>query len=302
MSKRYFYLTALLILTLNACIKEAIDVNLPEFKQKFVINSFISPSDTASVLTLTLNHPIYGELNSYECITKVNPQVYISDGINEIQFDTIHNEFFDSTECQYKISSKKIRIKEGKNYKVSVYKNGELQAHSSCTVPSHRDFKFKVDTSITEVTILRNTGVVIDTEKHLNVKITLSFTDYPGEENYYHIVAYYRYYYSQYNIAYSPAIKLFNEFISDKGKDGKEFKATATGNDLPIVQDYMDSVFIMVHLLNTDKVYYDYHKSLKNYNGDMDPFKEINPVYSNVSGGLGVFCAYTQDLAVFRLK
>jgi hypothetical protein len=64
---------------------------------------------------------------------------------------------------------------------------------------------------------------------------------------------------------------------------------------------YYDSAFLKVYLLNTCKPYYQYHKSLENYNDGENPFAEPTPIYSNIEGGLGVFAAYLVDSAVIRL-
>jgi hypothetical protein len=68
------------------------------------------------------------------------------------------------------------------------------------------------------------------------------------------------------------------------------------------VNQKADSAFLKVYLLNTDKSYYDYHRSLGNYDSGDDPFTEPSPVFSNVNGGLGIFAAYTVDSLIFRLK
>ena len=41
---------------------------------------------------------------------------------------------------------------------------------------------------------------------------------------------------------------------------------------------------------------------LKKYSSGEDPFTEPAPLYSNITGGLGVFAAYTFDSLVVRLR
>jgi hypothetical protein len=88
-------------------------------------------------------------------------------------------------------------------------------------------------------------------------------------------------------------------YFNDKGMDGLRAKVSIEGIGL---SDMTDSCFLKIYLLNTDKAYYDYQKSLEKYNSGEDPFTEPSPVYSNISGGLGIFAAYTVDSLIYRLK
>jgi hypothetical protein len=63
-----------------------------------------------------------------------------------------------------------------------------------------------------------------------------------------------------------------------------------------------DSLFLNIYVLNTEKSYFLFHKSLKNYKNGENPFSEATPVYSNINGGFGVFTSYTIDSLVVRLK
>jgi hypothetical protein len=55
-------------------------------------------------------------------------------------------------------------------------------------------------------------------------------------------------------------------------------------------------------LLNTEKSYYQYHKSLHNYNDSEIPFSEPTLLYTNIEGGLGIFTSYTKKVVSMRLK
>lgn len=55
-----------------------------------------------------------------------------------------------------------------------------------------------------------------------------------------------------------------------------------------------------VYLLKTDVYYYHYHKSVQTYQ-DENPFAEPTLTYSNITGGLGVFCAYNQTTVAIEL-
>lgn len=90
-----------------------------------------------------------------------------------------------------------------------------------------------------------------------------------------------------------------NEFFTDKGRDGENIEiASIVLNNTRT----LDSSFFKVYILNTNKEYYDYHESIKKYSGGDDPFTEVSPVFTNITGGLGIFAAYTIDSLIFRLK
>jgi hypothetical protein len=89
-------------------------------------------------------------------------------------------------------------------------------------------------------------------------------------------------------------------YFSDEGKDGKRVFANAVyDGGLPADSD---STLFIFYILNTDKDYYSWHKSLNKYSGGDDPFREISPAYSNITGGLGIFASYTVDSIVYKLR
>jgi hypothetical protein len=63
-----------------------------------------------------------------------------------------------------------------------------------------------------------------------------------------------------------------------------------------------DSAFLRIYLLSTDKPYYDFHRSAENISLGDGPFTEPTLLYSNVSGGLGIFASYTLDSLIYRIK
>ena len=134
--------------------------------------------------------------------------------------------------------------------------------------------------------------------------INLKVHDIPGEANFYRI--------SARSISYNTdpydskvyinpgQISFEKEFFTDQGIDGKEINLkTIYGIDYLLVQD---SSFIVFYLLNTEKSYFLYHKSLSDYVSGDNPFSEASAVYSNITGGLGIFASYTVDSLIVRLK
>lgn len=284
---KYFLLIIILILS-SACEREATNVKLPEFTHKLSITSFLSPSDSISYVFVSSNQRIYGELNSKESTGILT--AFISDGSREIALDTFSTGFI--------IRHDRMDIKYGTTYKLRVISDIGLSAEATSTVPEKRNLLLKADTS----SIL---------EQYPNgpaervFYITATFTDYPGEDNYYKLFEVKTSYYTdpesgevwKDNSSYTLFRKVF---FTDKGSDGKEISQRTEGTygyySTP------DSIFMKIYLLNTEKSYYQFHQSLLKYNDGTVPFSEVSPLFSNITGGLGIFSAYTVDSIVIRIK
>ena len=276
--------SAFALIIFSSCEKEVDNIRYPEFKQKLVISGYISPGKTRNYISVTSNHRIYGELWTNN-ETWGNLTATLSNDTHEISLDrTLFGFVFNSSDFP---------IEEGKTYKLKVKSDIGLYAEASCSVPFKRNFALEMDTFrlINASTFNYDSSFMSD----------FYFTDIQGEDNYYKLLCEQIDYNSNYFI--SPFVNIIsgpeNEYFNDKGRDGKRYKITL--KDF-IVRKDSDSSFLKVFLLHTDKVYYDYHKSLGNYNSGKDPFTEPSPVYSNIIGGLGIFAAYTIDSLLVRLK
>ncbi len=285
----YKYIICLLLITIfNGCEKNANNVDLPPFEQKLALASFISPSDSVSYVLVRSNRRIYGELGTEEQTGIISGT--ISDGSREVQLDTV--------KYGLQVSRENMQIGYGKTYTLNVRSDKGLSASATCIVPAKREFNATADTfSIPEPHAPPGFS-----NRRIDVK--LSIEDIPGEENYYRIAGKgIRYNKNGINgepFYHSDVMRFEKKFFSDAGNDGKE---------IIIKTDYglnyffeSDSAFLEVYLYNTEKSYYLYHKSLEDYQGDTNPFREVSPAYSNVKGGLGIFTSYTVDTLLFRLK
>lgn len=271
-----------MILT-TGCEREARNVKLPDFRQKLVITSYISPSDTASVVKVSSNSRIYGILDETESLG--NLSATISDGNTTINLAPAPYGFIFRPE--------NMQVTEGKTYRLSVLSDKGLSAEAKCTVPSKRDLRIVADTA----------KVIVDYwgNSQRQVEARIYITDISGEENFYRfsckIIDYNAGYYY-----YPDIIKIIgteNEFFNDTGNDGKRIFVNSISVYDPLKSD---SAFLVIYIQNTDKAYYDFHRSLEKYSSGDDPFTEVSPVYSNVTGGLGIFAAYTIDSLILRLK
>ena len=273
-----------MLLTSVSCETELKHVKYPEFSQKLVINSFISPGDSVSYITVSSNQRIFGDLSINE--TTGNLTAFLSDGTREIKLDT--------SKTGFRFFPENMQIEEGRTYTLRVLSDKGFSPEASCKVPFKRNTSIEVDTFITEI---NNPG----NPPFENMMADIYLTDYLGEDNYYRVSAE-QYIYDK-RFTYSPLVNisygLEEKGFSDKGRDGKRILIGTIWITDP---RQADSSFLKFYVLFTDKAYYDYHQSLDNYSAGGDPFSEVSPIYSNVTGGLGIFSAYTADTLIVRLK
>jgi hypothetical protein len=291
--KTKYFIVVLLPFLITSCTKDVNNLKLPDFEQKLVLSSFISPDLPVIELTLDCNTNNFGMLFSPEPPGKVT--ILLTNGTDEVRIDTtllksIHN----------KILVKNMPVKEGKSFKIKVINDKGLSAEASCTVPVKRAFHIEVDTTrlLTHYPFGRNTSSTLS--------IKVSITDFPGESNYYRLLITGKSYGDPWSSEIFGQYDIGDLVFSDKGNDGKKFvlrSVTFSSNDIDSIAK-VDSSFLRIYLLNTDKPYYDFHQSLLTSlnSGGGDPFSEPAPLYSNVSNGVGVLASYTVDSLIFRVK
>jgi hypothetical protein len=272
---------------LSACKTDVENVNYPGFQQKLVITSFISPSDSMSYFNIASNLKVYGELNSEEAIGDLSG--FISDDVNEVALDTFKTGF--------KINRERMQIQFGKTYALRISGGRGFSATANCTVPDKMNFSLRADT----FSIKENYEWSIE-ERRIDVKLTLQ--DIPGVKNYYRIIGkgilYSTDTLTNKHYKSSEYIQFDNDLFTDEGMEGKEI-TRKTNYGINYFYNH-DSAFFVVYIYNTDKSYYLFHKSMKDYNNSTNPFSEPTPVFNNITGGLGIFSAYTVDSMIFRLK
>lgn len=278
--------TTSIILLLASCTKDVINVKLPDFEQKLVMTSFISPDIKSNEIMLVCTNSDFGKLSHPDLPGKIS--ALISNETNEIRIDTV---LVDSEYYNNRILIRNMSFKPGKSYKIKVVNDKGLTAEASCTIPFRRDFPIEVDTTILI------SSYPYRSEKYSITTAKISITDYPGESNYFRLI------FSVNGMPISPPVE--DVIISDKGRDGEKIiLQTITFGAVPINSTQKtDSAFLRIYLLNTNKAYYDYHKSFQTSTlGNTGPFTEPSPLYSNVSNGVGIFAAYVVDSLIFRIK
>jgi hypothetical protein len=285
--KRALYtliVSVLATISFISCEKEVNNIKYPEYKPKWNISGYLSPDNRKSRIIISMSLRNYGNPWQFDDMGK--PEVTISDGTNLLDID--------STQMREGIKTSDFPIEEGKTYTLKVTSDKGFNAEASCTVPLRGNFDLGIDTTITRY-------MYQDSILLLFVHPDFYFTDTKGVDNYYMILCE--------KIVYSPDNKPSmsvnevymgqNQYFNDKGIDGLRSKISIETTGIPKTAD---SSFLKIFLLNTDKTYYDFKKSLEKYNSGENPFTEPSPVYSNIKNGLGIFAAYTVDSLVIRLK
>jgi hypothetical protein len=299
MLKSIYLFSFLGLIMVFSCEKNAQDVKYPDFQQKIVIGSFLSPADTMSYVILSSNNPVFGELNLNVFKTISNAKAFISDGSNEIQMDTF--------KLGFKFLHRNMPVLPGKNYSIRVEGENGLKAEASCTIPVKHNFNLKIDT-------ISNPFIYPDGYVTSEGFVKVKFTDVVGEANYYIVYVVDRVYennsvidstgkiieYKKHTLEYE--LKFKNKLFNDIGKDGQEFELNSDVTHGYWKYSYGDSSFLIFYLLHISKDFYLYQRAIDNYQESQDPFTESIPAYSNVNGGLGIFTGYTKDSVVLRIK
>jgi hypothetical protein len=280
----FLVILVVILLVFISCEKEADNIKYPVFKQKLVVYGILSPGNEKNYISVNSTINIYGP--KFSIVKWGNMTATISNGTNEISLDT--------TIGGYVFRSSDFPVEEGKTYTLRIISDFGLSAEASCTVPFRRNLNIEIDTTMRQYYDTPNTG-----NSYTWINLDLYFNDFKGETNYYRLLSIINSHRStepKYN-----SRETGNEFsvLSDKGHDGEKFKITMPGYWKGALSD---STFLKAYLLNTDKAYYDYQKSLENYSSGEDPFTEPSPLYTNITGGLGIFAAYTVDSLIYRLK
>lgn len=284
--KKIIYLSciAIALYSITGCVRDANNVTLPQSDPKLVVTAFISPEDTILKVEITKSKPVLGKQDAYGAINAVqNAQVTISDGVQTLQLT------YDATALNYSypLSGNANFIKPGGTYFLTATTPDGKSVSATTTIPAN-----KINATTAVITLKAD-----NTEDYPRDKIEFSFYDISNEENYYRVQAYllYKENFSEDRISEiyfdndeSRSYQNFNLY-SDKNRDGKEF--TAIKGHYYSSSSFTASREVVVNVYNASKEYYDYHKSIQNFQGD-NPFAEPVLIYSNIKNGLGVFAGY----------
>ncbi len=321
----------LLLMGMSSCetlVNTIPESKLPRTESQLTVFSFISPQDTIIRVKVSQTYPLFSEYSSSpgtslvisDGDTVVNnidsfatATVVISDGATSVTLP------YDSREQVYSLPVQRFPIKAGMTYSLTVT-DGKRSLQASCTIPPDQ-------VPITNYT-LDTTLITSFTGRDTTLRLSFRWNDIAGKENYYRVRAYELFEYSEVNVdsilqttretrkvgrSYFRWTDAFSSgaFQNDTNLDGTQF-SSPQGRKPRVNAQYVESLVnnpvkprrgpvskgLYLLLLNTDSHYYRFHRSVQAQ--DDNPFSEPALIYTNVTGGLGVFASYNQSVRVVR--
>ncbi len=277
----------LLLILAPSCVSE-IEIDAPAFNPQVVVNSLINPDSTFSV-ALCYNMGLNGSGIS----TIDNAQISL--WVNETLYGNLQptgngyyiGNFYPSAEAVYTI-------------KISLANNEIL---SSTYIPAHPVF----------LVLNKEDSAVIDSDGEYHNRCTIKIFDNDTERNYYEVVfkviesdpetnninTYFPYINSSHQVIQNEGIfdnrgsMAFSDSLFNGGTVEIPFcfhTISWNSSESNFHQPYK----LVVIVNSTSKEYYQYKKSLWNQNNNNNGIWSGQPmnIYSNISGGLGIFAGY----------
>lgn len=281
---------------LGACRKEVEGFGLPESDAKLVVHCFISPQDEYLTASVTRSAPILGAGNPADTLVE-DAAVTLSDGVRSVllPYDKDHKAYV------YQVRADRegdLKIKSGTSYRLQVTTPRGETATATCTVPGELNLP---------VTLSADSAWDAYTQQYY-YRMRVSWPDPPGQVNYYRVAGWKEEVIrvsadgTPTGIGHSPAQWEAEETISDQGQDGLRLVSPRAHWRGSGFQSLLRTS-LNASLLHTDPHYYHYHRAVRRAGqSQANPFAEPALVYSNVTGGLGVFGAYTRTTTAVRIK
>jgi hypothetical protein len=281
-----FLFPALLFQACETDITDSVNINT---KPDLVVTSFISPQDTALEVRVSKSRPVVGKVISTEESLVRDAIVRIARGSQSVLLT------YDQQRRLYRAKASLLPVVAGQTYSLQVTTPDHYAVTGSCTVPSTEGV------AVTELRHNTRKETWWDGNEYEEHTLSFKWQDAPGRENYYHFVLERAYEDPQTHFRHRDV--LYGEdktLYSDENKDGLVFSSSANYAILPGQPDPRPAD-LNLYLAVTDRAYYLYHQSLQQYqDANGNPFAEPVLVYSNVTGGLGLFAAYNQLKATYR--
>jgi hypothetical protein len=277
LKRELFWLAAFSCMGFSGCNSE-VDVELPVAPAKLVVVSFISPEAQEVQVSVTWSRP----LNATSSFGKAEPvtgaTVWISDGMDSVKLPIDFNNYY---------STRSYPIRPGKTYSLRVTEPGGLSTFANCTVP------VKICRSLT--TRIDSSTFGTPSEEG-NYVAEAQWQDLPGESDYYRT--------NMMIIRSDPAtpriemlepVYLADEPVTrDYQADGRSWKKQSISiSNYRNWQRDRTLKYLHTFLYTCDRNYYEYHRSLfRSASNPGDAFSDPVKIYTNIVGGLGIFCAY----------
>jgi hypothetical protein len=336
MKKSFSFSFFLICLSLFSCKSLVTDIEIP-YKDRLVIQCFLSPQDTLLEVSVTRTEPVIGVIQEgperYPNIPDAT--VLLSDGqktvkipYTSLQLPSSYNadgEYIFTTRTRYFLSAKNLPIVAGKTYTLKVSAPTFDSVEGSCLIPTKVVPEKDISSIQTIVTNTRRNGPATFPS------IEVRFKDIPNDENFYSLGQFF-YQKGTYKDA-SGATKLRvnwttkYEYFADKGQENKTL--VAQGFDLRSYNNFNsfggnggggtngggqqqgnDGItvsptdhYVEIYVANTDKAYYFYNTAIdKIRRANGNPFAEPILTYTNIKNGLGVMSGYNQSKIVVKVN
>ncbi len=270
------------LLTLVFSCEKTVYVEVPDNDPKLVTQTFLTTDDVEKEikLALTWSVPLYSAYD-YSFKDEKDADVYIIKNGQKHKLTYTNPSPMGGTNGYYKIQSSSVGVKTGDSFSLEIEtRDKKTKITSQTTVPDKPVYSLSYENkTVNEY----NENTYSFVFKSLN----------NNDINYYFFIC--KGYFTRQpgNIIDSVNMYSFSE---------TNYYKIAKGNSaiLSFVSyDEVDSVKIKV--FHTDEAYYLYNSSVYNFEGD-NPFSEPSPIYSNIDGGLGVFCSYNTDYQILKVK
>jgi len=254
--KKYILLF-FVISTLSACIKDVDIDDLPDFERKIVVTSFVEANNDTVSLKLQWSNPLYKEGNYYDFENIENAKLRISGNID------VQLNYNPDNQIYYFIGNQ-LDLSPNSNLKLLIeHSESGKSLHAKTTIPNFPKYKIEY----------LNTSQTSDYEVIYRFKF--KFLN-PSDTSFFRIETYR-------NTPYGYKSQLQSSYITGKYNDEVILQ-------IPDWVDFKNIEFTFA-IFNCDKNYFNYHKSLSNYN-EIPFFTEPTLIYSNIEGGLGIFSSY----------
>ncbi len=307
---RFIHLILLLLVTVSCYDENTFrkQIDLPATQSKIVVFGYLSPeNDTIRIYvgrSIALNDTVSTEDKQITNATvklSCEGKTAILPWYDELRsYGSINNDgeytpgFY--YEGGYKIAVKDFPLISGKQVNLTV-KTDMGTITSSCVIPEKE----------TITPVLEKVWVNLQNEYYSEINANVIVKNFGGNQEYCHFIAEIGKTDLKYDRSWRTDfdIKTGNEFFIHKPTDASEVKYRLNKSyyNYQTVDTGEEKDSIYISLAKTDEAYYKFISTYKNYQDtDGNPFAEPVMIYSNIQGGLGVFCAYRLTKCTYSLR
>jgi len=281
-----------LFAALPACEKDISSSVTIDTEPQLVVSAFISPQDSVLQVKVSQSRPVIGIYPTGEEAEITNATVKLSQGGRTITFT------YSATPGRwiYEADPTSLPILPGQTYTLVVTTPDGHQVTAACTVPTVEGV------TISDLKLSARKATMSDGHEYDEHTFSYKWQDAPGVENFYQTLTEKESKDPQTNNLVRYQLYNNDDLFTDERKDGQTFAASERYQVFP-GQPNPKPYNLHVCLAVTDRAYYLYHQSIKKQqetNGN--PFAEPVLIYSNVTGGIGIFSAYNQIKATLKVE